>query len=65
MTARWPEPGPFMAMRSMYTTEYNADVAQGRVADEGGEGLGGKPDHELAGRRGYRIVGGPHHRVSP
>ena len=59
------EGGPFAALRSMYVTEFNADVARvaARAADE--QGLARGRDHELRRRACDASLGGPSRALSP
>ncbi len=55
---------PFAAMRSMYATEINADVAKVAWRTMGGKGLERGPHHGLEGRGERRGLGRPHGGVA-
>ena len=56
---------PFAALRSMYVTEINNDVARIAVREEGRQGLARGAHHGLQGREGHRRVGRARRALAP
>ena len=55
---------PFAALRSMYVTDFNNDVARIAVREKGAKGWREDADHGLRARHRHRRVGRPHRAVA-
>ncbi len=55
---------PFAALRSMYVTEFNNDVARIAVREKGARGLARGRHHDLQARHRHRCLGRPHDAVA-
>ncbi len=55
---------PFAALRSMYVTEFNNDVARIAVREKGAQGLARGRHHDLQARHRHRCLGRPHDAVA-
>ena len=56
---------PFAALRSMYVTDFNNDVARVAVREKGRQRLARRRHHDLQARHRHRSLGRPHRHLAP